>query len=201
MTLNVEGENLKKIHMNLKPGEIGITFINHENAKLILVSTPEEEFLVLLEMIGEVDLKKELRSFSYQSINPLLVSSEIPLVEHDQKHFQVIQENYEIGDVEVFLNDAEMILDYHDYRFCAVTRKGETTDDCSFFYLLDPTYNQELDDDLKVVFYDEGISEEMILKNYNNWIDTVRLSNKNYTTLLLTTESYNVVQIPKNTTS
>lgn len=201
VTVMAAEENLKRIRMNLNEDEIGITFVYDENAKLLLISSNEEEFLILLESIGEIDLQKILKPFRYQDINPLLVSTETPLQDRDRKHFQVVEGEYEIGDIEVEVTKNMAVLDYYQHKFCVAIKQNEKIEDCTFLYLINPILNEELKDSLKVAIYDEGISEEVILKNYNNWIDTVRLSSDSYTTLLLDKETYNIFEIPKKHSS
>lgn len=201
ITISVYGQTLKKIHMNLGEKQIAITFLNSENMKALLVSSKQEDFIVLLEGIGNLDFKKELALFQYKEIDTLVVTEEIPLLEQDKFHFQVYEEEYETSHVEVKTSYEKTSIKYFNHNFCVATRKNQDLNDCNYVYLLDPTLNQELSEEIKVVIYDEGIREETILKNYNNWIDTIKLSNENYISFLFTPDTYEIVRIPKKTTS
>lgn len=201
LTISVRGETLKKIHMNLNEKQIAITFLNSENMKALLVSSKKEDFIILLEGIGNLDFKKELAFFQYDEIDTLVVTEEIPLLEQDKFHFQVYEEEYETSNIEVKTSYEKTIISYFNHKFCVATRKDQDLDECNYIYLLDPTLNQEFSEEIKVVIYDEGVQEETILKNYNNWIDTVKLSGENYISFLFTPDTYEMVRIPKKTAS
>lgn len=199
--MSVKGEMLKKINMNLEENQMAITFLNSESMKALLVSSKEEAFLVLLEKIGNLDLKKELALFNYDEIDTLVVTEKIPLLEEDKYHFQMLQEEYEVSNIKVKTNSEKTIINYFNHQFCVATKKDQDLSDCNYVYLLDSNLSEELSEDIKVVIYDIGIKEETILKNYNNWIDTIKLSDENFVSFLFTPNTYETVRIPKKTAS
>ena len=50
-----------------------------------------------------------------------------------------------------------------------------------------------------MLIYDSGVKEDMMIKNYNNWIDTIKLAPDYYSTLIWDQETYQTVTIPRYT--
>lgn len=199
MTLSVSGETLERYRLNLAHHQVGATFLNSANMKVLLLQYQGKQIAFLLETLTGSQLQQEFPVIVQNKIDTIFVLDSDTEARVSQEKVKVLEHEFEYRDLVMEREETGVKITYQDQALCVLQYQEIDTDKCEFVYFVGANKAQEISNHVKVLIYDSGVKEDMIIKNYNNWIDTIKLAPDYYSTLIWDQETYQTVTIPRYT--
>lgn len=178
----------EKIDLRLD-NEIGIAFINKD---MLLIIGEDDATLLALGKGSTANLNK----FYYRNLNIMTLKSNLINIKGAIKI--MLENDYEIGNVEYSLNDGLIHITYEDTNMCIYTGKGDNISDCQFIYFYNTNVsNLTFTDYNEIVLYHykTPLSNSILEKVYEQAIDTYPLRDDEITIIKLSDEDYDFIVI------
>ncbi len=193
---NIYSRRLEQIMIELNPNEVGITFLNNDNAKGILLHHQNQNELLILEIVNQFQFRTEFSVFHNLSLNHVFVLSEMEKSKMKGHNIQVL--NHAILNDMKIKNRTDMVeITFEEQTFCIATEEHANLQFCDFIYVSSSDIDFQSSEKTKLIIYDTSVSKETRLNNYNQWIDTFTIPENNYITFIWNHEGYDTVMIPK----
>lgn len=184
----------EKIDLGLRNDEIAITFVNSN----LLISRKVISDLLLLNDEKEKDLSRfDINILNLISINKYL---NIKNLKYNNKY--LLEKNLNIDEVYYNVEDNILSIKYKDTTFCIYINTNDeiqNTRMCNFLYLYNNNYkNIDIDENLDIIFLNEKSSIPIYFLEdiYSKWIDVYTIKDKEYITIKVGYEDYNMFIIP-----
>ncbi len=199
MTLSVSGETLERYRLNLDYQQVGATFLNSANMKVLLLQYQGKQIALLLETLSGSQLQQEFPIIVQNKIDTIFVLDTDMASRLAQEKVKVLEQEFEYRDFVMQKENTGVKITYQEQSLCVLQYQEIDTNECEFVYFVGANKAQEISNHVKVLIYDSGVKEDMMIKNYNNWIDTIKLAPDYYSTLIWDQETYQTVTIPRYT--
>lgn len=195
-TMNIYGKTLEYIDVNCKKNEIAVTFLTSNNTKLLYVESSNQNVGIILEAVSQVNIKKEFPVLKKEKINGYIVLDEDTVNKLSHENITILKDkiNFLNGDLQMF--DGNIVLTYNMKNLCIIQDKMSHLEECDYIYYYGLEKVIEIPDTVKLVIYDASITDDMRLANYDNFIDTLKLSYQHTSTLIWNKDTYRTITIP-----
>ena len=189
---------VSKIDLNLKEKEMGITFINLEDSKSLLINKEDIFILVILEYLNDNKINEVLKMFGIEKLDYVLMNDEYNM-DILVSNKVINKKKFKVKDISFFNNDNELKINYLDHNFCVYEKIQEESDkDCKYIYFLTVDKKIEVDEEVNMVFYDEDTNPDYLESLYNQWIDIYMIKKEYFVTLKLDEDNYDTITLPLN---
>lgn len=181
----IESAFIEKIDVNLKKEEIGVLFIPVYNSRFLLIKTREKS--ILLPIVGEENPKKVLERFGEETPTYSYVKS-IKAKEN------ITNENLlKIENITITKQKQNYIISNSYTNFCLFYEDAIPAT-CDYIYFIKEP--KEVEDNIKLAFYNEDMNSAFEKELYDHWIDTYKIKKEECTLFTLHEDSYNVIKLP-----
>lgn len=195
-TTNIYGKTLEHIDHNRKENDIAVTFLTSHNTKLLYIESDDQNIGIILEAVSQVHIKKEFPVLKSEKIEGYIVLNEEMIHKLSYKNITFLKDKLYIPGGELQRLDENIILIHDDKKLCVIQAEMSYLDGCDYVYYFGLEKVIEIPDTVKLVIYDAETKDDMRLANYDNFIDTLKLSYHNTSTLIWNKDTYQTVTIP-----
>lgn len=200
VTLHVDSLVLKRIKFNLQKDQVGVTFMSEDNMKALLLHYRNKDTLVVLEALNGLELENSKLFFQIQKFDQIILNDGVILEESYQKKGKILADTpILVDDIKIFHDKNNVILNYDTKNLCIYEDTQIDFSRCDFVYFLNSNMKEEIPSTVSIAIYDPSISEETMLKNYASWVDTIKLSDDYFATIIFNKKDYQSFKIPLQT--
>ncbi len=179
---------IEKINIELKKDEMGITFLINNDNNSLLLSKNNEHNLFILKHQSDDGIMNKLKLFGVNQLNNIFA-----LNKFDTNYKLDSLDSIAYLDILKKNNITKMRID--TFNFCIYEQGyNKNFNECDFLYVLDND-NLAIDEDIKVVFYTEKVNIDN-LNIYEKWIDSYKIDDESYITLVIKDDHYDFTIIP-----
>lgn len=196
MNICVSSQVLDNIKINIKEDQIGITFLNSDNTKGILINHHNKNYIILLEVLNQFYFRKEFFMFHNISIDYTFVLSEEDKRKVLYTNSEVLDDRL-LEDIKLDKEEELISIEYFNKKFCIVNQPDIEVNTCDFIYISNNLLKMNISDTTKFVIYDTGVEDDIRMQNYNQWIDTIKLAPDFYFTFVWDENDYETITVPK----
>lgn len=174
----IYSSDLKNIKLKLNDDELGIIIIHLENSTSLLLKNGDTYILYLLDYKDDTDLYINIELFT------------------DKIDYVFMNEEYDLKYPYKIVIDGKIIIDDIRLEPNKISYKGSTfcinsIDNCDYVYL---TEEMKINTTPKTIFYNELLSNNYIDKIHNLWTDSYKITENDFTILILN-EEYEVIKL------
>lgn len=172
----------ESIDLNLIEDEIGVIFIHNDTSDYLYIKDNNYNNVILLDDNSK-DMEKIVKIFGGKKIDNLIYNKNI--------------NNTNLNNINISKNNNIIKIKIYDYYLC-IYDSGVNNDisGCTFTYFRDSNEDININDNNKVVIFEENEEENFQEKLYTKWIDTYTLDDDNYTIIKIRKDNYNIINIP-----
>lgn len=191
---------VKRIDLNLKSDEFGITFLNFDNSNYLLLSKKNKEMLLVLDdnMKDYNNLYKALNTYGVYNID-VVISLTNTRIKAKEKY--ALGNIFILDDIEFIRKNNFITINYYDNKMGIISGNNNVDiEDYKFLYFIKNSnnYYADLDDDLDIIFYNKNVifNGKFIEEMYSEGINLYQIGSDEYTTLKLNFDDYNMISVP-----
>lgn len=172
----------ESIDLNLTEDEIGIIFINNNDNDYLYIKDNEYNNIILLdERYKNID--SIIKLFGGKKVDKLLYNKDI--------------NNNNLNNININKDNNIIKIKIYDYYLCVYDEGiNNNIDGCTFTYFRFSNEDIKINDNNKVVIFNEDEEEKFQEKIYTKWIDIYTLNDDNYTVIKVKKDNYNIINIP-----
>lgn len=195
-TANIYGKSLEHIDVTIKKGDIAVTFLTSHNTKLLYVESDQQNIAIILEAVSQVNIKKEFPVLKKEKIEEYILLNEDIASKLSYENITILEDKITFLNGDLQRLDENIILTHDMKNLCIIQGEISNLDGCDYVYYFGLEQVIEIPDTVKLVIYDAEIADKMRLANYDNFIDTLKLSYQHTSTLIWNKDAYQTVTTP-----
>lgn len=186
---------IEKIDLKLKTNELAITFLFSKDNKTLLLNTKENKILIVLNLNNKTKILTDLENFNSSNLTYLLGFKYYDITSDNK---MIIKKSQQIENIIISEDNHNLKINYLDHNFCFYFNDyKQNFNNCHYVYIEKPNDDTNFLDEPELILY-YNLNEEFTEEMYDKWVDTFYLDPAYYNVIKFNIESYNIVNIPIN---
>lgn len=175
--INTKAFRAKTIDLKIKDDEVSVVFIRLQGSISLLINDENDSNLFILFYKNDINLDKVLKIFKSK-----------PNVFYLNKNIDKT-----IDSIHVFKQGDVLKFTINNYTLCV---NDKNVNNCDFIYLLRLDRSFRVSENVLNIFYDESLDKRYLRDLEESWVDRTIVSERSFTILKITEESYNILVVP-----